>query len=188
MSKKQNKISDTQTVLYGLADDLHYLVNREHQIIGDELEQMSALVSDAIKTLVKSFNNLNINMVDQSDLVEKIVAAANSKIPNSTADNQEEFVELTREMKRNIAATVRSFQFEDIVQQLVVHCRTRSDGMERLFTRLDKGLTQLKTAEEKQAIKIVNNMRKDVADLRALLERENPVKQDSMKAGGIELF
>jgi methyl-accepting chemotaxis protein len=188
VSNSKTKSSGTQAVLYDLADNLHYLVNREHQIIGDELDQMSALVSDAIKTLVKSFNNLNINMVDQAELVEKIVVACGSGEEKNTTGYQQEFLKLGHEMKQNIATTVRSFQFEDIVQQLVIHCRTRANGMEQLFTRLDKGLEQLKTAEQKQAIQIVNDMQKDVADVRALLERENPVKQNSMQAGGIELF
>jgi len=188
VSKKKLESSETQGVLYKLADDLHYLVNREHQIIGDELEQMSSLVSDAIKTLVKSFNNLNINMADQAQLVQEIVASASAGKGKNTASCQEEFLKLSRDMKQNIATTVRSFQFEDIVQQLVVHCRTRSDGMEQLFTRLDSGLAQLKTADEQQAVQIVDIMRKDVAELRALLERANPVKQDSMRAGGVELF
>lgn len=188
MSNNKNEPSDTQTVLYGLADDLHYLVTREHQIIGDELEQMSSLVSDAIKTLVKSFNNLNINMVDQAELVQKIVASQAGEKAKQAAECQQEFVKLSQEMKQNIATTVRSFQFEDIVQQLVVHCSTRSNGMEQLFTRLDKGLKQLKTAEKHESAQIVNDMQKDVAEVRALLERENPVKQQSMSAGGIELF
>jgi methyl-accepting chemotaxis protein len=188
VSNGKTDFPDTQDVLYGLADNLNYLVNREHQIIGDELEQMSALVSDAIKTLVKSFNNLNINMVDQAELVQEIVSAASSEKNNSTDEHQQEFLKLGQEMKQNIATTVRSFQFEDIVQQLVVHCRTRSNGMEQLFSRLDKGLKQLKMAEKEQAIQIVNDMQKDVAEVRELLERENPVKQDSMSAGGIELF
>ena len=188
VSNSKTESSDAQAVLYGLADDLHYLVNREHQIIGDELDQMSSLVSDAIRTLVKSFNNLNINMVDQAELVQKIVAAEGNDKGKNTADCQQEFLKLSREMKQIIATTVRSFQFEDIVQQLVVHCRTRSNGMEQLFSRLDKGLGQLKSAEKQQMTQIVNDMQKDVAEVRALLERENPVKQDSMRAGGIELF
>ena len=188
VSNSKTKSSGAHEMLYGLADDLHYLVNREHQVIGDELDQMSALVSDAIKTLVKSFNNLNINMVDQAELVQEIVAAGGNDKGNNTANYQQEFLKLGQEMKQNIATTVRSFQFEDIVQQLVVHCRTRSNGMEQLFSRLDKGLEQLKTAEKQQTIQIVNDMQKDVAEVRALLERENPVKQDSMRAGGIELF
>jgi hypothetical protein len=183
-----NKKSSTEDVLYGLADDLHYLVSREHQVIGDELDQMSALVSDAIKTLVKSFNNLNINMADQSELVKKIVAAASDGAAKNVDDIQEDFLKHSLEMKQNIATTVRSFQFEDIVQQLVVHCRTRSNGMEQLFSRLDKGLAELKVAKGKEASQIMESMSKDVAELRELLERENPVKQDSMRAGGIELF
>lgn len=188
VSNRKTESPDAQTVLYGLADDLHYLVNREHQIIGDELDQMSALVSDAIKTLVRSFNNLNINMVDQAELVQKIIAAQDNGKGNNAVVQQEDFFKLSQEMKKNIAATVQSFQFEDIVQQLVVHCRTRSNSMERLFTRLDKGLKQLKTAGKQQAIQIVNDMQKEVADVRALLDRENPVKQNSMRAGGIEFF
>lgn len=186
MSSDKNKPSDTQEMLYELADNLHYLVNREHQIIGDELEQMSSLVSDAIKTLVKSFNNLNINMVDQAEMVQKIVETQGKE--KETSDYQQEFLKLSQEMKQNIATTIRSFQFEDIVQQLVVHCSTRSDGMEQLFGRLDKGLAELKTADKQQSAQIINNMQKDVAEVRALLERENPVKQDSMAAGSVELF
>lgn len=188
MKKKNEGSAKATSELYDLANDLHFLVNREHQIIGDELEQMRSLVSDAIKILVKSFNSLNIHMMDQSDLVKKVIAIGSDDADKNKNIYGEEYFRLGQEMKQNLAETVRSFQFEDIVQQLVMHCRSRAENMEQLFARLDQGLACLKNAKGDEAVKIVKDMRNDVISVRKILEKENPVKQKTMLAGGVELF
>ena len=91
-------------------------------------------------------------------------------------------------MNQNITAVVRSFQFEDIVQQLVAHCSSRSENLEQLFDRVNQNVDELKNADQTESGRILSVMMADVAKISDDLKKENPVKQTSMGEGGIELF
>ena len=70
MGKGIIESSDLREAIYALADDLNQLVSREHQILQDELGQVSTIVGDAIKMLVESFNSLNEQVVEQEIMVQ----------------------------------------------------------------------------------------------------------------------
>ena len=185
MSIKQNESAEIQSLLYKLEGELHVLIKREHVEIRDELSQMGSVVSDAIKTLMQSLNSLNVHLKEQNELVRKISTGTDR------AENKlryHEYEALSKMIGQNITDVVRSFQFEDIVQQLVSHCRTRSDGLELLVDQLNQNVGNLKEATQDSAQQIVSVMMTDIAEARKKLEKENPVKQTSMGAGGIELF
>lgn len=184
MSTEQDGSSDIQTLLYELETGLYGLIKREHIEIRDELSQMGSVVSDAIKTLVQSLNSLSVQLKEQTKLVAEMTVEGDA----AGMERQREYQALSRMIDQNLSAVVRSFQFEDIVQQLVSHCRTRSDGLEQLFERLNRDVAQLKNASHDESGKILSAMQVDVAIVRKQLEKENPVKQTSMGAGGIELF
>ncbi|MDH5612307.1 MAG: hypothetical protein OEY66_07625 [Gammaproteobacteria bacterium] len=184
MNTKQDGSSEIRTLLYELEEGLYGLIKREHYEIRDELSQMGSVVSDAIKTLVKSLNNLSVQLKEQNKLIEDIALMGDAL----GIEKQQEYRALSKMIDQDISAVVRSFQFEDIVQQLVSHCRTRSDGLEQLFERLNQDVSKLKNATHDESGKILSAMQVDVAKVRKQLEKENPVKQTSMGAGGIELF
>ena len=184
MSTKHNGSAEIQALLYELEEGLYGLIKREHIEIRDELSQMGLVVSDAIKTLVKSLNGLSVQLKEQSKLVDEMTLSGDV----ASMGKQQEYRALSKMVDQNISAVVRSFQFEDIVQQLVTHCRTRSDGLEQLFERLNQDVNKLKSADHEEYGQVLSAMKVDVAQVRKQLEKENPVKQTSMGAGGIELF
>ncbi|MDH3342085.1 MAG: hypothetical protein OEM07_00005, partial [Gammaproteobacteria bacterium] len=69
MNNNKNESSDIQSLLYDLEGELYQLIKREHAEISDELAQMGSVVSDAIKTLVKSLNSLSSQLKEQNELV-----------------------------------------------------------------------------------------------------------------------
>jgi ABC-type transporter Mla subunit MlaD len=184
VSTKQDGSAEIQALLYELEEGLYDLIKREHYEIRDELTQMGSVVNDAIKTLVKSLNSLSVQLKEQNELVENIAATDDG----AGTEMQQDYRALSRMIDQNISAVVRSLQFEDIVQQLVSHCRTRSDGLEQLFERLNQDVSKLKNTSHDESGQILSAMQVDVAKVRKQLEKENPVKQTSMGAGGIELF
>lgn len=180
---KQNETSEIQSLLYDLEGELYGLIKREHSEISDELTQMGSVVSDAIKTLMQSLNSLSGQLKEQNELVQDMVSSS------SDAQVQlQQYQELSQKINQDITAVVRSFQFEDIVQQLVAHCGTRSGNLERLFDRINQNVVVLKNADEAGAEEILSVMKDDIAKVSEDLKKENPVKQTSMGAGGIELF
>jgi hypothetical protein len=181
---KQEKSSEALVLLYGLENELHGLIMREHAEIRDELSQMGSVVSDAIRTLVQSLNSLSVQLKEQHKLVESLSFESNVV----SMEKQQEYQALSRMIDQNLSAVVRSFQFEDIVQQLVSHCRTRSDGLEQLFERLNLNVNLLKNSSQSEFGQILSAMQVDVAMVRKQLEKENPVKQATMGEGGTELF
>jgi len=190
MDKGNIESSDLREAVYGLAEDLNQLVSREHQILQGELGQVSTLVSDAIKTLVESFNNLNGQVAEQENLVQFIVA----EILDSNDQDVEQvgrISELSQQINQNVASATRSLQFDDIVQQLVTHSRRRTRQMEQLFAVLTNKLSEMKVVEPQDLTQIAENieaMQEEINRFRVALEKTNPVKQTSMGAGKAELF
>ena len=185
MSMKQDESSDIQALLFGLENELHGLMKREHAEIRDELSQMGLVVSDAISTLMQSLNGLSEQIKEQNELVRNIATAAGN---TESEKKQQAYHALSDKVNQNINAVVRSFQFEDIVQQLVSHCRARSDGLEQLVDQLNENVNKLKNSSQGDAKQVFSVMRTDIAKVRKELEKENPVKQTSMGVGEIELF
>lgn len=185
MSTKQDESAEIQSLLYDVEGELYSLIKREHTEISDELSQMGSVVSDAIKTLMQSLNSLTGHLKQQNELVSSIVLATDEA---ENAKQQQEYQVLSQMINQNITSVVRSFQFEDIVQQLVVHCGTRSENLEQLFDRINQNVDQLKNADKNESEQILSAMKTDIAKISEDLKKENPVKQTSMGAGGIELF
>lgn len=185
MNNTQNKSSDIESLLYDLEKDLYVLIKREHAEISDELSQMGLVVSDAIKTLVSSLNSMSTQLKEQNELVQNIASAANDV---DSEKQQQAYHALSKMINQNITSVVRSFQFEDIVQQLVAHCGTRSENLEQLFDRINSNVAELKNASGEESGIILSSMKADVEKISEDLKKENPVKQTSMGTGNIELF
>ena len=185
MSINQDESSKIQSLLYDLESELYVLIKREHAEISDELSQMGMVVSDAIKTLVQSLNSLSGQLKEQNELVQKISSAVDDV---ESEKQQQAYHAVSKMVSRNIIDVVRSFQFEDIVQQLVTHCGSRSENLEQLFDRINQNVEDLKNAAQGESEYILSVMKTDIAKISEDLKKENPVKQTSMTAGGTELF
>jgi len=190
MGKEITGSSELRDAVHSLAEDLNQLVSREHQILQDELGQVSTLVGDAIKTLVESFNNLSRQVAEQENLVQLIV----TEVLDSNDLEVEQLARisaLSQQIKHNVVTVTRSLQFDDIVQQLVTHSHHRTEKMEELFAGLFEKLSELKVAESQDAILVaeyLEAMQKEIIRCRVALGKANPVKQTSMGAGKAEFF
>lgn len=185
MSKKQKGSLKTRELLYDLENKLHGLIMREHAEIRDELSQMGSVVSDAIKTLMQSLNGLNTQLQKQGQIVQEMASATDAE---ENENLHQGYQALGQMVNQNITVVVRSFQFEDIVQQLIGHCRARSEGLEQLVDQLSEDVNVLKNSSQGDSMQVLSAMQVKIAEVGKKLEKENPVKQTSMGAGGIELF
>lgn len=185
MSIKQVEPTEAGALLYGLVNELHGLITREHTEIRDELSQMGSVVSDAIKTLMLSLNGLNAQLNQQNQMIQKMAVVVDVA---ESEQLQNEYQALNKMVNQNITVVVRSLQFEDILQQLIGHCRARSEGLEDLVDQLNLDVDMLKNAPQDKAKEVMSDMQAKISEVGKKLEKENPVKQTSMGAGGIELF
>lgn len=171
---------------YVLADSLSQLVLREHQILQQEMKQVSSLVEDAVKSLDSDFKMLNDNVVEHACVLKK--AVKNNLMDDST---HKTLSNIGQQMTLHTSRTVRALQFDDIVQQLTSHACERISQMQALFIELDKNLCKVKELGANDGEKVsdcISQMKDDINRFRISLEKENPVKQYSMQPGSIELF
>ena len=104
---------------------------------------------------------------------------------------QKKVTDISKEIGSHTSSTIRTLQFDDIVQQLAGHTCERIARMQELFAELDGKLTEIKQMDAEDDVAIqqrILEMYKEVGRFRAKLEKENPVRQRSMEAGKIELF
>lgn len=195
MGKVKKKSSEHREAVYDLTEDLNYLVSREHQILQDELGQVSTLVGDAIKILAKSFNNLNQQVAEQVSLVRSIADEVSDSQDPASGDQGvaglDRIADISQQINQNVASAVRSLQFDDIVQQLVIHSQRRAEQMEQLFADLHEKILVLKAVDPQNATQITENleaMQEAISQSRFALDKTNPVKQTSMGTGEVELF
>jgi len=186
MEKNINKISGLQEALHNLADELNQLIVREHQILQGEMCQVRVLVSDAVKSLDSNFRSLNACASKQSAILNQVVESG--RVDEA---QQQKLSEISDEINSHTSTTIRVLQFDDIVQQLAGHTCDRIARMQELFAELEDKLTGIKKLEavdENSIQKYIKIMREEVNRFRTRLEKENPVKQNSMNEGKIELF
>ena len=182
--------SESRILLHDIATTLNELVVREHQILQDELKQLSTLIKDAINTLDTSFKQINQNSSEQT----RIASSITDKFRNTDQSIPGEIDELNKvseQIDKNVAKAVRSLQFEDIIQQLAAHSSNRANQIEQLFRKLGENLAILKTIDQNDMVRIeqvIMAMQSDMEDFRRAVEKDNPVKQASMGEGKIELF
>jgi len=172
--------------VYKLADELGQLVLREHQILLGEMRQLGTLVGDAVKNLDSNFRHLSISASEQADIMSKVFDDG-----CINEDQQHRFSLISNQINVHASKTIRVLQFDDIVQQLASHSCDRISRMQELFNELESTLSKIKALDSSELYEIeqhIKTMRDEVGHFRVKLEKENPVKQNSMKEGKIELF
>ena len=175
-------MGEIENSVYSLVDKLNNLVVREQLNLQEELARVSSIISDATDTLTKNFTSLNLKIELQSRYMTE---------GYFEEDREVKLEKVNREIDQNLNATIRSLQFEDIVQQLTEHSRNRAVNMEKLFTKLMARLDQLKSIsidDRGNFDPLLDEMQNDVAAFQDTLNRSNPVKQKTMDEGGVELF
>ena len=103
----------------------------------------------------------------------------------------ESLLSRTNEISSHVAQAVRALQFEDILQQMIGYSRQRTSQIENVFTLIHRQIEDLKTISREDKDRILEVLRicqKEIAEVQQVLNVTNPVKQDSLKGGDVELF
>ena len=186
MADSDTNSIDLKSGLCLLADELGHLVLREHQILQVEMKQLGSLIGDAVRNLDSNFRDLNACSIEQAEIIGRMV-------DDGCVDEQQRhrLTEISESISSHTSATIRLLQFDDIVQQLAGHACDRIARMQELFNEIDSMLESIKVLDKTQLGEIahqLHTMKNEIGRFREGLEKENPVRQDSMQEGKIELF
>lgn len=140
----------------------------------------------------KSSHDFRLALESQNHSDEMMSAA--QQVNNSMGTAAEELATLTRSVEQNVYQAVTNLQFQDMVTQLLDHVRLRMESLTDVANKINTIASDLVLGaiEGRQAHS--HEIRSDCDALLHLLEdvqqttKRNPVKQESMNTGEIELF
>ena len=170
-----------------VADNVSQLVIQEQQAMNDDFIRMSDILQEAAKNLRDCFSEMSNQLAKQSARLR----TKNNAQHQPSNDNMRALMSTTSEMSLHVGKAIRSLQFEDIMQQMISHSRRRAEEIEKLFAVLTShisGLSADATLRPEQIIEILENCLTDIHAVEQALDLKNPVKQQSLAQGDVELF
>lgn len=134
---------------------------------------MAADIQDHLMTATHDLERLNSLLTDASEELMTSFSTAVAQMNGLLAaaeDHRIQTAELAPVM-RNLAAAVTALQFQDMASQLIIHTNRR-----------------LRNCADTLAREVMGDDEDGVAVIEVAPQRPNPVTQDEMDAGSIELF
>lgn len=172
--------------------ELSAKVSKAHEAVLEESEKgRDSCVQ--LKLMVGGISNRDMNKVFSSKAkVEEILDhlnQANNLISNCRTDANN----VNAELKQHLGGAIRALQFEDIVSQSLGHTDLHLDRMEGFVSRLSVGLSELHekgNLSPQEYADGVGKLHEEIMSYRSelRLEESNPVSQESMEEGDVELF
>ena len=157
-----------------------YLAN-----IKDELGQAEQLVNDAVTNLVVNFGYISELTSSQRDMVLTVEKLA-------MINNNAEVVKLLRrqmmmakKIEQEIATTVTSMQFGDLVVQLLKHTESQINTLDSVLQRIDQQNTPERNINQSDD---THNVVSSATVKTKKISQTGPVLQQGMQSGEIDLF
>ena len=177
MDKHDKNNQDQRDLLISLLDEHNQLSARVIHLLKEDLSQTSNIVNDVIKNLINSFNMINKN-------IDSLIDNSNPDAVNKINDEK-----IIADIKSSINIIQRCLQFEDIVQQLIVHSTHIIEQKEKLLVKITDEIQKISTgqdytAQNESLIRAIHAIKNSAE----IIEKESPVKQSSLERGKIELF
>jgi len=124
--------------------------------------------------------------------VEKILTHLN-KTNGMISDCQNHANDVNAGLRQHLGSAIRALQFEDIVSQSLGHTDLYLERMNGFISRVASGIAELHGKSESTLDEYVvelGRLREEMVAYRSSLRLEelNPVSQESMDEGGVELF
>ncbi len=97
---------------------------------------------------------------------------------------------VAKKINEDVNVAVRALQFEDIAGQLMGYIMARLDNVERFIGDAEKRTLATKAETAMEYILFMRGMRSEISNMRKEWDKKlhNPVAQNSMNSGDIELF
>ncbi len=175
-----------------VADEVRKLSSRSEkfsQQIRIEITQMIGAIAQAEET-VNTIASLDVSsaLAAKQKMQEKLgeVQQSNTKMVQVIEQQNE----IAQEVDVVVGRAITSLQFQDMVGQLLQHSHTRIGSMESAWNRLGEWSTEASQGHA-AALDKIEKMRAEISDIFAQAEERgnrNPVRQEKMDTGDIDLF
>jgi len=178
-----------------VASEVRTLAQRSNdfndQIIA-HIESAKSTIEDATRivgTIASKDMSKAISAKGNVDEMLKEIASINDIM----ADNLRQITGFGESISENVSTAVRSLQFEDLINQIIVHADAHLSELRAVLEEANVDLARLKGGEYDRApdIKLVltalNSRLSEARNLR-MEKIHKTVTQSSMKSGGVEIF
>jgi len=158
------------------------LVLEEQEAALAELTRMEDILHEAAEELRGSFTEIDKLVAEDLDLHSgSSVALGQDDESANTFESK-----LSKQYRRSITA----LQFEDIVKQIIGHSRTRGKGIDEILMNISTRAHQLnaRNLNVEDLQQVIEATRQDIKRFQERMAATNPVAQESLDAGDIELF
>jgi len=174
--------------IHNLSDDVSAIVVREQQVMDAELLRMSSLIQEAASNLRQCFSSMS----EQITLQSAQLCLRSAEAQGTGLDEETQcLLSTTNNISEHVGTAVRALQFEDIIQQLISHSRSRANEMEKMFVSIHSQIDKLYNSENQAMEEIIVSLKTcqdEINAIRDALQLNNPVKQQTLDKGDVELF
>jgi methyl-accepting chemotaxis protein len=174
-----------------VADEVRKLSSRSEQF-SQQIRITVSGVKEAIGAAQGSINNMSaLDMafiVSSKNKVEDALDRA-QKVDDMSGIIEQQG-EISKEIDQVVGRAISSLQFQDMVGQLLQHSNTRINSMKLAWNRMGEWSKEAELEREDSPEKI-NEMRAEIGEIFVIadtLGRKNPVRQQKMAVGAIDLF
>ncbi|MCB1774111.1 MAG: methyl-accepting chemotaxis protein [Gammaproteobacteria bacterium] len=162
-------------------DEIRKVIGQSIHSIDGARQAISQLASQDMNFAIQAKTRVNTMLEHLTQLNQSVEGALGSVSGISS------------EVNELVGNAVRSLQFEDIVTQLASYSERHLDRIQELVNRIQVGLGELRSSEERQPRDFLIAVQHLQADLDRFVEQEfsldrKPVDQASMGEGDVELF
>lgn len=175
-----------------VADEVRKLSSRSEQF-SQQIRNTVSGVKEAISTAEGSIAQMaSLDMgfaVESKKKVGEALVRA-QKVNQSMSEIIEQQGKISHEVDMVVGRAISSLQFQDMVGQLLQHSNTRINSMKMAWHRMGDWSKEAAQGQAASPDKI-DKMRAEISDIFAKTEdmgKRNPVRQDQMKVGDIDLF
>lgn len=175
-----------------VADEVRKLSSRSEQF-SQQIRTTVSGVREAIGTAEGSIAQMaSLDMGFAVESKKKVGEALNraQEINAHMAVVIEQQAKIAHEVDEVVGRAISSLQFQDMVGQLLQHSNSRINSMEKAWHRMgdwSKEAEQGRAASPTKIVKMRSEINEIFADVEALGKR-NPVRQEKMAVGDIDLF
>ncbi|MDQ6959232.1 MAG: hypothetical protein Q9M24_09005 [Mariprofundaceae bacterium] len=177
------------------AEQLKHLVDEaraEHEVCEGSVNEAMQPFSKLHKLVVKAASREMNEVFKSRSGVEDIIKHFNS-INDLISSCRSDVSTLGANMRKDLGAVIRALQFEDIVSQSLGHTELHMDRMEgfaRILAENASGMDKVRSDDIEGYTNRLKLLQDEVAAYRKglLLEETNPVSQQNMDEGDVELF
>jgi len=167
-------------------------IKAEHEACEEDVNEAMQPFSKLHKLVVKAASRDMDDVFESKSSVEDIIKHFNS-INDLISSCRSDVSALGANMRKDLGAAIRALQFEDIVSQSLGHTELHMDRMGGFAHILAKNASGMDEARADNIVEYTSRLRllqDEVATYHKglLLEETNPVSQQNMDEGDVELF